>query len=137
MDKVQLRELLLDLDCMTALRHTLRHPAVAALVRLCRACAQENAGEETLTGAYCQVYDAWLAAAAPCPWVVRYCAPVRLCLCAVRGCDCDARLRPAGVRGAHMWGCGCAQLRLCECATAAALAARVCSYVSYAQRGFA
>lgn len=64
MDKFQLRGLLLDLDCMTALRHTLHHPSVAALVRLCRACAQDNAGEELLTSAYCQVYDAWLTAAA-------------------------------------------------------------------------
>ena len=64
MDKFQLRGLLLDLDCMTALRHTLHHPAVAALVRLCRACAQDHAGEDLLTSAYCQVYDAWLTAAA-------------------------------------------------------------------------
>ncbi len=45
MDIGQLRGLLLDLDCMTALRHTLRNRAMAALVDLCRACAKDNADE--------------------------------------------------------------------------------------------
>ena len=64
MDIGQLRGLLLDLDCMTALRHTLRNRAMAALVDLCRACAKDNADEAALTAAYCRVYDAWLDAAA-------------------------------------------------------------------------
>ena len=64
MDIGQLRGLLLDLDCMTALRHTLRNRAMAALVDLCRACAKDNADEAALTAAYCRVYDAWRDAAA-------------------------------------------------------------------------
>lgn len=40
MDIGQLRGLLLDLECMTALRHTLKNRAVAALVALCRECAR-------------------------------------------------------------------------------------------------
>ena len=53
MDIGQLRGLLLDLDCMTALRHTLRNRAMAALVDLCRACAKDNADEAALTAAHC------------------------------------------------------------------------------------
>ena len=64
MDIGQLRGLLLDLECMTALRHTLKNRAVAALVALCRECARDDASEAALTAAYCRVYDAWLDAAA-------------------------------------------------------------------------
>lgn len=64
MDIGQLRGLLLDLECMTALRHTLKNRAVAALVALCRECARDDASEAALTAAYCRAYDAWLDAAA-------------------------------------------------------------------------
>ena len=64
MDIGQLRGLLLDLNCMTALRHTLQNRAVAALVALCRECAKDKADEAALTAAYCRAYDAWLDAAA-------------------------------------------------------------------------
>ncbi len=65
MDIFELKALLLDIDCMTALRHVTRNPAMAALIRLCRVCAQEQ-GEDSaaLTQAYCDAYDAWLGAAA-------------------------------------------------------------------------
>ena len=63
MDIGQLRGLLLDLECMTALRHTLKNRAVAALVALCRECARDDASEAALTAAYCRAYDAWLDAA--------------------------------------------------------------------------
>ena len=53
-----------DLECMTALRHTLKNRAVAALVALCRECARDDASEAALTAAYCRAYDAWLDAAA-------------------------------------------------------------------------
>ncbi|MFR3405386.1 MAG: hypothetical protein ACLTV6_02025 [Christensenellales bacterium] len=55
---------MLDLECMTALRHTLKNRAVAALVALCRECARDDASEAALTAAYCRAYDAWLDAAA-------------------------------------------------------------------------
>ena len=57
MDIGQLRGLLLDLECMTALRHTLKNRAVAALVALCRECARDDASEAALTAAYCRAYD--------------------------------------------------------------------------------
>lgn len=63
MDYYALHELLLDLDCMTALRHVLKSPAISALRALLSACAQEDASEDALTEAYCAAYAAWLAAA--------------------------------------------------------------------------
>ena len=63
MDIYALRELLLDLDCMTAFRHVLRTPSIRALHALLRACAQEDANARALTEAYCAAYDAWLNAA--------------------------------------------------------------------------
>ncbi len=63
MDIHALRELLLDLDCMTALRHVMKTPGISALAALLRACAQDQADPDALTGAYCAAYDAWLTAA--------------------------------------------------------------------------
>ncbi len=64
MDIHELRELEMDLKCMTALRHVWKNPALDALSTLLCACAQENADPEWLTQAYCTVYEAWLASAA-------------------------------------------------------------------------
>ena len=64
MDIFALKALLLDIDCMTALRHVTENPAVASLIRLCRVCAQEQQDAGVLTDAYCAAYDAWLSAAA-------------------------------------------------------------------------
>lgn len=50
MDIGQLRGLLLDLECMTALRHTLKNRAVAALVALCRECARDDASRSGADG---------------------------------------------------------------------------------------
>lgn len=63
MDIYALQELLLDLECMTALRHALDVPSVGALYNLLRVCAREDACEEALTQAYCAAYSAWLSAA--------------------------------------------------------------------------
>lgn len=63
MEITDLQTLRLDIDCMTALRHVLGTPAVAALVRLCRLCAMQDVDEQTLCSAYCEAYDTWLAAA--------------------------------------------------------------------------
>ncbi len=63
MDIHALRELLLDLDCMTALRPVMENPGISALYALLRACAQDQADPEALTGAYCAAYDAWRTAA--------------------------------------------------------------------------
>ncbi len=57
-----LRTLLLDLSCMTALRHVLDNPAISALVNLCCACVDDRSDEEKLTLAYCTAYNAWLEA---------------------------------------------------------------------------
>ncbi|MCI7736970.1 MAG: ATP-binding protein [Clostridiales bacterium] len=64
MDIHELRELMLDLNCMTALRHVMRNPAIAALNALLQLCAQDDADPDALTQGYCDVYDAWLSAAA-------------------------------------------------------------------------
>lgn len=64
MDIHELRELEMDLKCMTALRHVWKNPALDALSTLLCACAQENVDPEWLTHAYCTVYEAWLASAA-------------------------------------------------------------------------
>ncbi|MDO5378602.1 MAG: ATP-binding protein [Clostridia bacterium] len=63
MDIHALRELLLDLACMTALRHVMDDPGISALHALLRVCAQDQADPDALTGAYCAAYDAWLCAA--------------------------------------------------------------------------
>jgi len=64
MDIHELRELLLDIECMTVLRHVIDKPAMAALYRLVCDCAHEGTSQEELTCAYCEVYNAWLATAA-------------------------------------------------------------------------
>lgn len=63
MDIHALRELLLDLECMTALRHVMENPGISALHALLRVCSQEQAETGALTKAYCAAYDAWLSAA--------------------------------------------------------------------------
>lgn len=60
MDIQDIRTLLLDLNCMTALRFCMTIPAVNALIELCLACVDDRSDEEQLTEAYCQVYNAWL-----------------------------------------------------------------------------
>ncbi len=60
MDIQDLKTLLLDLNCMTAFRHVMDNPAIRALVDLCVACVQDRMDEESLTEAYCRVYQAWL-----------------------------------------------------------------------------
>ena len=64
MDLNDLRTLLLDLSCMTTMRHVLDNPAIAALADLCVACVDDRTSEEDLTDAYCRCYNAWLSAAA-------------------------------------------------------------------------
>jgi len=64
MDIQKLRELMLDIECMTVLRHVMDNPAMAALYRLVCDCAREGVDEGELTFAYCGVYNAWLATAA-------------------------------------------------------------------------
>lgn len=64
MDIHALRELLLDIDCMTVLRHVMERPSMAALHRLLCDCAGDGVSQEELTYAYCQVYNEWLRAAA-------------------------------------------------------------------------
>ncbi len=64
MDIHELRELLLDIECMTVLRSVMEKPAMAALYRLACDCAGEGCDKGELTYAYCEVYNAWLAAAA-------------------------------------------------------------------------
>lgn len=64
MDIHELRELMLDIECMTVLRHVMDKPAMAALYRLVCDCAGDGCAEEELTYAYCEVYNAWLAIAA-------------------------------------------------------------------------
>ncbi len=64
MDIHDLRELILDIECMTVLRHVMEKPALAALYRLVCDCADENVSEGELTYAYCQVYNAWLSESA-------------------------------------------------------------------------
>ena len=64
MDIHELRELMLDIECMTVLRHVMDRPAMAALYRLVCDCAGDGCSEEELTYAYCEVYNAWLATAA-------------------------------------------------------------------------
>ena len=63
MDIHELRELMLDIECMTVLRHVMDKPAMAALYRLVCDCANDNAQEGELVYAYCEVYNAWLATA--------------------------------------------------------------------------
>ena len=64
MDIHDLRELILDIECMTVLRHVMEKPALASLYRLVCDCADENVSEGELTYAYCQVYNAWLSESA-------------------------------------------------------------------------
>lgn len=64
MDIHELRELMLDIECMTVLRHVMDKPAMAALYRLVCDCAGDGCAEEELTYAYCEVYNAWLTSAA-------------------------------------------------------------------------
>ena len=64
MDLNDLRTLLLDLSCMTTMRHVLDNPAIAALTDLCCACVDDRSTAEDLTEAYCRCYNAWLSAAA-------------------------------------------------------------------------
>ncbi len=64
MDIHELRELELDLKCMTALRHVWKNPALDKLSTLLCACAQDSTDPEWLTQAYCAVYEAWLSSAA-------------------------------------------------------------------------
>ena len=64
MDIQKLRELMLDIECMTVLRHVMENPAMAALHRLLCDCANEGTQEGELTYAYCEVYNAWLRTAA-------------------------------------------------------------------------
>ena len=60
MDSYDLHELMLDIECMTVLRHVMEQPAMAALYRLVCDCANEHTDEGELTYAYCAVYNAWL-----------------------------------------------------------------------------
>jgi len=60
MDTQDLRELMLDIECTTVLRHVMEQPAIAALYRLVCDCANDNVSEGELTYAYCEVYNAWL-----------------------------------------------------------------------------
>ena len=62
MDIQKLRELMLDIECMTVLRHVVDDPAITALHRLVCDCAN-GAEEGELTYAYCEVYNAWLRTA--------------------------------------------------------------------------
>ena len=62
MDIHELRELMMDLECMTALRHVLKNPAIDVLSSLLCLCAQDQADPDELTARYCDVYDAWLTA---------------------------------------------------------------------------
>lgn len=64
MDIHELRELLLDIECMTVLRHVMDNPAMSALHRLLGDCAAEHTQQGELTYAYCEVYNAWLSCAA-------------------------------------------------------------------------
>lgn len=64
MDNRELWTLLTDVECMTALRHVQKNPAIAALIRLLAACGSEHVSQDTLREAYIAVYDAWLDAAA-------------------------------------------------------------------------
>ena len=63
MDIQKLRELMLDIECMTVLRHVMDNPAMSALHRLVCDCAGEGTDEGELTYAYCEVYNAWLRTA--------------------------------------------------------------------------
>ena len=62
MDIHELRELMMDIECMTVLRHVMEKPAMAALYRLVSYCAGDGMPEGELTYAYCEVYNAWLNA---------------------------------------------------------------------------
>ena len=65
MDIGQLRGLLLDLDCMTALAPYAPKQGGCGAGRVCAAPARRTTPTEAaLTAAYCRVYDAWLDAAA-------------------------------------------------------------------------
>ena len=64
MDIHELHELMLDIECMTVLRHVMDKPALSALYRLGCDCAKDNCDEGELTYAYCEVYNAWLETAA-------------------------------------------------------------------------
>ena len=60
METSDIRTLLLDLSCMTALRHVLEDPAMAALTELCVACVDDRYTPERITEVYCNAYNAWL-----------------------------------------------------------------------------
>ena len=64
MDIHELQELMLDVECMTVLRHVTQRPQIAALVRLVGDCVSEGVPQEELAQAYCEAYNAWLSAAA-------------------------------------------------------------------------
>ena len=64
MDIHELQELMLDVECMTVLRHVTQRPLIAALVRLVGDCVSEGVPQEELAQAYCEAYNAWLSAAA-------------------------------------------------------------------------
>ena len=63
MELNDIRTLLLDLSCMTAMRHVLDNPAIAALCDLCVTCVDDRSTPESITEAYCRAYTAWLSAA--------------------------------------------------------------------------
>ena len=60
MDIQDIRTILLDLNCMTALRFMMEVPTVKALIDLCVACVDDRVNDEQLTEAYCRAYNAWL-----------------------------------------------------------------------------
>lgn len=60
MDIQDIRTILLDLNCMTALRFTMETSTVKTLIDLCLACVDDRIDEEELTEAYCRTYNAWL-----------------------------------------------------------------------------
>ncbi len=62
MDIHELRELMLDIECMTVLRHVIDKPAMGALYRLVCDCAKDHCEAGELTSAYCEVYNTWLGA---------------------------------------------------------------------------
>lgn len=64
MDTTVIWTLLTDLECMTALRHVKKKPAIAALIRLLEACGGDRVAPGVLREAYIGAYDAWLTAAA-------------------------------------------------------------------------
>ena len=64
MEMKELETLLLDLSCMTALRHVMDDPAINALADLCVACVDDRKDPGEIVETYCKTYNAWLTAAA-------------------------------------------------------------------------